>query len=283
MCVPPALAMGVLAAAVVVVVCVVTGSPVVIAAAAFVVVTAGAAVMIWFRAPSAILSAIGAVPSHEERHPRLHNLVDGLCATMGLPRPTICVVESPRPNALALGRAPDHAYLVVTSGLDQALNLVELEGVLAHELVHVKRQDTVLAGTAMMSAALESLVVGLSRGTERVHRLVGPGREYRTDQRAASIVRYPPGIGSALEIMTLGTTQNGTTELGTTQNGTRQGGTGGPQPPSVSSGSWPPGRGRLAILTRWLWIDPLGGEPADAPTLGDLDDTRVRAEVQSLI
>ena len=106
----------------------------------------------------------GCRPSDESEHPRLHNLVDGLCATMGLPRPTICIVDSPLPNAMAVGRDPATALLVVTSGLDQSLALVELEGVLAHELVHVKRRDTLVAGLAVMVTAPWSLVVGTGRG-----------------------------------------------------------------------------------------------------------------------
>ena len=85
-------------------------------------------------------------------HPRLHNLVDGLCATMGLPRPIICLVDSPVPNAMAVGRDPATAWLIVTSGLDRSLTLVELEGVLAHELVHIKRHDTVVSGVAVIAA-----------------------------------------------------------------------------------------------------------------------------------
>ena len=103
-------------------------------------------------APGTVLGALGAGPSNEDDRPRLHNLVDGLCATMGLDRPAIAVVVSGVPNALALGRDPKSATLVVTSGLEQALTLVELEGVLAHELVHIKRNDTVLSAVAVLVA-----------------------------------------------------------------------------------------------------------------------------------
>jgi hypothetical protein len=85
--------------------------------------------------------------------------------------------------------------------------------------------------------------------------MVGRGREFAADQRAATIVRYPPGLGSALEAMT---------------------------DHPVATGAWPPGRGRMAALTRWLWIDPLAGSPPPEPVEDDLDDTRVRAEALSL-
>ena len=149
-----------------------------------------------------MLRAIGARPSDEADRPRLHNLVDGLCATMGLSPPAICVIDSPVPNALSVGRDPGSATLVVTSALDRRLTLVELEGVLAHELVHIKRQDTVLAGVAVVVAGSAGRCwSGWPPGPERVHSLIGRGREFTADQRAARVVRYPPGIGSALGTM----------------------------------------------------------------------------------
>ncbi len=146
------------------------------------------------RAPCS--ASLGAVPSRESDRPRLHNLVDGLCATMGLERPSIAVVDSDVPNALAVGRDPKSATLVVTSGLDRALTLVELEGVLAHELVHIKRNDTVLSAVAVLVAVPWAVVRGTPAGVDAVHGLVGRGREFSADQRAALVVRYPPGIGS---------------------------------------------------------------------------------------
>jgi Zn-dependent protease with chaperone function len=174
---------------------------------------------------------------------------------MGLPRPAIYVADSPVPNAMAVGHAPAGASLVVTSGLDTALTLVELEGVLAHELVHIKRHDTILGDAAVTSSALWATLAGASWGVARVHRLVGNGREFDADQRAARVVRYPPGIGAALEVMADGET---------------------------SATAWPPGRGRTAQLTRWLWIDPMVGASQESPE-GNLDDTRVRAAAQSLL
>jgi Zn-dependent protease with chaperone function len=217
--------------------------------AALVVVTGVAAAWIWSTAPRTVLGALGAVPSTEDDHPRLHNLVDGLCATMGLDRPAVAVVRSDVPNAMALGRDAKSATLVVTSGLDAALGLVELEGVIAHELVHVKRNDTVLSAVAVLVAAPWAVVRGTQVGAETVHGLVGRGREYSADQRAALVVRYPSGIGAALEAMT---SADGTTA------------------------TWPPAPGRIAALTRWLWVDPMAGTSGESSE-GNLDDTRVRA------
>jgi len=223
---------------------------VLVGVAALVVVTGAVAAWIWSAAPGIVLRSLGAVPSSEDDHPRLHNLVDGLCATMGLDRPDISVVTSDVPNALALGRDQKSATLVVTSGLERTLGLVELEGVLAHELVHVKRNDTVLSAVAVVVTAPWSLLRGAAAGAGTVHRIVGPGREFSADQRAALIVRYPTGIGAALEEMAAA----------------------GP-----TSGGWPPAPGRIAGLTRWLWFDTMAGAPAGESAEGNLDDTRVRA------
>jgi len=251
LCLIPALVVGAVLAVVVTAV----GQPLV-AIAVLVVVTAALAAWTWRTAPGRVARAVGARPSREEDRPRLHNLVDGLCATMGLPSPTILVVDSPQPNAMALGRAPGSAALIVTSGLDGSLSLVELEGVLAHELVHIKRQDTVLSGVAISLAAPASLLIGAQGAADLVHRLVGPGREFSADQRAATVVRYPVGLGSALRIMA--------------------------DPATVAS-PWPPGGGRTAAATRWLWIDPGTSGRGVAPADGELDDPSVRAEALSLL
>ncbi len=251
LCLVPGLVIGLVVAVVLAAV----GLPVALAAVAFVVVASAVLIALWQRAPGAVLRAVGARPSEEADRPRLHNLVDGLCATMGLPRPAIAVVDSPVPNAMAVGRDPATATLVVTTGLDHALTLVELEGVLAHELVHIKRHDTVLATVAVSVLAPASLVLGVRSATDRVHSVIGRGRAFEADQRAAGVVRYPPGIGSALESMLDG---------------------------ASPSDSWPPGRGRTAALTRWLWVDPMAGAPAGESREGNLDDTRVRAAALSL-
>jgi len=246
----PSAVLGVVVAAVLVVV-----GQALAALAALVVVTAAGAAWLWRTAPGTVLRALGAVPSRESDRPRLHNLVDGLCATLGLERPAIAVVDSDVPNALAVGRDPKSATLVVTSGLDRALTLVELEGVLAHELVHIKRNDTVLSAVAVLVAVPWSVVRGTPAGVDAVHGLVGRGREFSADRRAALVVRYPPGIGSAL--------------------GTMVGG-------STPTTAWPPPAGRVAALTRWLWVDPMAGATDAESVVGNLDDTRVRAAALDL-
>src|SRR4030095_4678415 len=90
---------------------------------------------------------------------RLHNLVEGLCIAAGLPKPRVYIVEDPAPNAFATGRNPKHAALAVTTGLLEKMNRVELEGVIAHALSHVKNYDilvTTIAVTAVGAIALLS-------------------------------------------------------------------------------------------------------------------------------
>ena len=113
-CVTPGLIAGVVVGLVLVAI----GLPL-IGALAWVAITGVVSAWLWRFAPRAVARSVGARPSDESEHPRLHNLVDGLCATMGLPRPAICIVDSPMPNAMAVGRDPATASLLVTSGLDR--------------------------------------------------------------------------------------------------------------------------------------------------------------------
>src|SRR5262249_56844359 len=96
-------------------------------------------------------AASRAKPAEGPEYQRYHNLVEGLCIAAGLPKPRLYVVDDPAPNAFATGRNPKHAALAVTTGLLEQMNRVELEGVLAHELSHVKNYD-MLVGTVAVVA-----------------------------------------------------------------------------------------------------------------------------------
>jgi heat shock protein HtpX len=104
------------------------------------------------RSESMVLADVGAHPADPVRHARFANLVDGLCSASGVPQPRLYVVNHPAGNSMACARSPRRGSLVVTTGLLDGLSRIELEGVLAHELSHLKSGDallsTVLAATA---------------------------------------------------------------------------------------------------------------------------------------
>jgi heat shock protein HtpX len=110
-------------------------------------------------------------PAPADQYSRLHNLVEGLCIAGGLPKPRIYIVEDAAPNAFATGRNPEHAAIAVTTGLLEKMNRAELEGVLAHELAHIKNYDILIStlivtmvGMTTMASDLAMLTDGDSRG-----------------------------------------------------------------------------------------------------------------------
>jgi heat shock protein HtpX len=185
---------------------------------------------------------------HEHDDPRLYNVTEGLCATFGLGMPALHVVDDPVPNACALGRDAASSDLVVTSGLLQMMDTIELEGVIAHELAHVKRGDN----------GVSSVALSLSRvgGESMLRRCVGESREYRADVVGASAVRYPRGLLDGLRRMMAA-----------------------PAPaPANGTSVFAPGR---FGATRWVWTDPSVGHRDDPIAAGDLDATSVRAAALS--
>src|SRR4051795_10773905 len=111
----------------------------------------------YYNSDKIAIAASRAKPADETEYRRYHNLVEGLCIAAGLPKPKLFVVDDPAPNAFATGRNPKHAAVAVTTGLLETMNRVELEGVLAHELSHVRNYDilvTTIAVTAVGAIAL---------------------------------------------------------------------------------------------------------------------------------
>ena len=127
---------------------------------------------------------------------RVHDVAESLCAVLGLPPPALRLVHDPAPNGISFGRDPGSATLVLTSGLVDGVDRIELEGVLAHELSHVKRLD-VLTGSLTASPAVR-LLDALSGGRASRY-LLGELREVEADLAAVSVTRYPPGLLSALD------------------------------------------------------------------------------------
>ncbi len=113
--------------------------------------------MYWFSS-SMVLKMYGAEIIERERVPELYDMVDRLRQRAGLPMPTVALAAQEQPNAFATGRNPEHAVVCVTAGLMRLVNREELEGVIAHELAHIKNRDMLLQTfTATLAAAISYL------------------------------------------------------------------------------------------------------------------------------
>jgi len=121
-----------------------SGGPIIIGIAIVI-----ALVMVWgsyFNSDKLAIAASHAVVADPNDYRQYHNLVEGLCLGIGLPKPRLYIVDDPAPNAFATGRNAEHAAIAVTTGLLAIMNRAELEGVLAHELSHIANDD-ILIGT----------------------------------------------------------------------------------------------------------------------------------------
>jgi len=185
---------------------------------------------------SVILSATNAKPAEGTEYQYLRDVVEGVSLSAGISPPKIYVIEDNEMNAFATGRDPEHASIAVTTGLMKELNRIELEGVVAHEISHVKNRDilfaTLVAVLVGLAAILSHIILrsfwfGGVRRERRgrregsitililavgfilaifapiVARLVqfaiSRRREYLADASAAELTRYPEGLASALE------------------------------------------------------------------------------------
>ncbi|HVE46331.1 MAG TPA: M48 family metalloprotease [Acidimicrobiales bacterium] len=146
-----------------------------------------------------VLSGSGAQPADPVAHARLHNLVEGLCITAGVPKPGVYLIDDAAPNAFAVGRSPRQAAVVVTRGLTEKLNRIELEGVLAHELSRVKNHDVVVSTLAATLLGPLVRIMPAPAGARLVQRAVGTHGQELADLTAVSFTRYPPGLIAALE------------------------------------------------------------------------------------
>src|SRR5213078_2471884 len=95
-----------------------------------------------------VLAAYGAQPIEEASAPRLYAIVHRLTTRAGIPMPRVYLIPTETPNAFATGRDPQHAAVAVTEGIMRLLTDDELEGVLAHELAHVKNRDVLISTIA---------------------------------------------------------------------------------------------------------------------------------------
>jgi heat shock protein HtpX len=115
----------------------------------------------YWKSDAVALRISRAKPASQEEYPRYHNIVEGLCIASGLPKPRLYVIDDPAPNAFATGRNPRNAAVAVTTGLLDKMNRMELEGVLAHELSHVKNYDILVSTLAVTMVGMVALLADI--------------------------------------------------------------------------------------------------------------------------
>lgn len=191
------------------------------------------AIFQYFLATRETLALSGAHEITKAQEPRLYRIVENLAITQGMPMPKVYVINDPAPNAFATGRDPEHAVVAATTGLLEIMTDSELEGVMAHEMGHVKNYDIrvslVVFGLVIAigliadillrmifwggrsrdsnagPAAIIFLVVGLAAAilaplvAAVVQAAVSRQREYLADATGALTTRHPEALASALE------------------------------------------------------------------------------------
>jgi hypothetical protein len=146
--------------------------------------------------PKRIVSGLPAPWTDPEEMDRLMNLLEGLCVQNGLSVPGVHLLKDDARNAIVIGWSDDDAVLVLTTGILESCSRVELEGVIAHELAHIKRGDMRDASFAYLGCGL---LAALSPGTAHlVDRLLAPTRQVDADMGGVSMTRFPPGLVQAL-------------------------------------------------------------------------------------
>jgi len=177
-----------------------------------------------------VLSLHRARPVSREQAPEIYTILERLTARAGIPMPRVYVLPEEAPNAFATGRNPDNAVVAVTQGIVRILNAEELEGVLAHELAHVRNRDILISSVAATLAAAIMVLASMARwaaifglggrNDERsgpsplvllVSAIVAPfaammiqmavsrSREFQADRSGAEMTRNPHGLANALQ------------------------------------------------------------------------------------
>ena len=182
----------------------------------------------WF-SDRMVLAWHRAQPVSREQAPKLYEILERLTARTGMPMPRVYVLPEDAPNAFATGRDPHHAAVAVTHGIVRLLNAEELEGVLAHELSHVKNRDILIGSIAATLAATVMVIAHMARfaaifgggqrddrgGTNPIALLatiilapiaatliqlaVSRSREFQADASGAEMTHNPYGLANALQ------------------------------------------------------------------------------------
>ena len=190
-------------------------------------------IILYYNSDKIALRATGSVPADPGEFKMLHNVVEEVCIAAGVPKPKVYITPSPAPNAFATGRNPENASMAVTTGLLEIMNRQELQGVVAHEISHIRNYDmllmTVVAAIGGLiillrdfflrsmlwggrrrgrrsggNAGLILLVVGLVLAViapifvALIRAAISRQREFLADASGAYITRYPQGLAQAL-------------------------------------------------------------------------------------
>ncbi len=191
------------------------------------------AIISYYSAGKITLSIAKAKEIEKRDNPKLYRSVENLCIASGLPQPKIYLIDDTALNAFATGRDPNHAAVAITKGLLEKLDKVELEGVMAHELSHIKNYDIRLQSITVALIGLIALlsdiflrsmfygrrsrrrsggkgggiliIIGIALAilspiiAKLMHLAISRQREYLADASAAMITRHPKGLVSALQ------------------------------------------------------------------------------------
>ncbi|MFQ6038953.1 MAG: M48 family metallopeptidase, partial [Candidatus Aminicenantales bacterium] len=188
----------------------------------------------YYASDKIVLAISRARPVTKAEYPYLDNVVEGLAIAAGLPKPRCYLIDDTAPNAFASGRNPKNSVIVVTKGLLQKLNRAELEGVIAHEMAHIKNYDVLVQTLAVVMVGVAALLSDWilrtflwggrrrSRGrrggdataifvvvalvlavlspivAQLLRLALSRKREFLADASGALLTRYPPGLASAL-------------------------------------------------------------------------------------
>lgn len=189
-------------------------------------------VALYYNSDKIAIKATASVPADPDEFRMLHNVVDEVSIAAGIPRPQVYITPSPAPNAFATGRNPENAKLAVTTGLLEIMNRQELQGVIAHEMAHIRNYDmllmTVVAAIGgliilLRDFFLRSMFLGRRRRSSSsgkgagiliivglalaiiapifvmlIRAAISRQREYLADASGAYITRYPQGLAQAL-------------------------------------------------------------------------------------
>ena len=196
-------------------------------------VVIGFNLLAYFFSDKMALAASRARPVTEAELPQVYGIVRRLAMQMGIPEPSIHVIDSPQPNAFATGRSPKKAAVAVTTGILEVLGNEELEAVLGHELAHVQNRDILIGSVAAMIGAAISIIARFGfwfgGGDNRNNPLGAIGailslilapllamliqfaisrtREFQADKSGAEITGQPLQLASALQKISAGTSR----------------------------------------------------------------------------